>query len=99
MDLNRNSGKEEGTPDLSPGGGEGADCRRDGARAETVTAPRHPSRPSRTHGDPASTCPRTKSLHLQPGGRQEPLERVIESIDSGARLPGSKSQLRHFLAG
>ena len=70
VDLNRDSGKEEGTPDLSPEGGEGADCGRGQGRSpgrDSHGPAALPRGPCSTCGDPASTCLLTKFLHLQPG--------------------------------
>lgn len=70
VDLNRDSGKEEGTSDLSPEGGEGADCGRGQGRSpgrDSHGPAALPRGPCRTRGDPASTCLLTKFLHLQPG--------------------------------
>ena len=103
-DLNRDSGKEEGTPDLSPKGGEGADCgsgqgRGPGRDSHSPPAiPAGPAGPVEIRPRPAPTqSPCTCSLGLFGAGGRGAHRMVVRSLDPGTRQSGFRPQPHHLL--
>lgn len=104
VDLNRDSGNEEGTPDLSPRGGEGGDCGSGQGRGPgrdshgPPATPAGPAGPMGTQPGPAPTQnPCTCSLGPFGAGGWGAHRMVVQSLDPSTKQSGFRPQPHHLL--